>query len=310
MANGADEMDGARAAERVEWPTVAVAAAIVGGLLATVVAHDRLPGAATVLVLGVLVAWYGSLRHEVVHGHPTPWRSLNTLLVALPLGLTEPFWHYRDVHVRHHDTDDLTDPILDPESHYLCRSAWRVAHPIVRRIRIANTTLAGRMVLGPWFVTVTVGRHLVRMWRDGERRWSIGRFVVADIALLVAVWSTGLPVWQYVLGAGYLAMSLTLVRSYAEHRAVADGSRTAVVMSRGFWALLFLNNNLHVTHHRHPGLAWYRIPAAHAASDADEVAGRGAGLYRGYGEVFRRYFVRPLCPVVDPLERERTAVAM
>ncbi len=300
----ADELGSSRTASHVEWPTVGVAATIAAGTIVVLATHQRLGAPLTVVLLGVLGAWYGSLRHEVVHGHPTPWRWVNTVVAAVPLSLTEPFWHYREDHLRHHATDELTDPLSDPESSYLCRSAWAAANAVTRAARIANTTLAGRLIIGPWFAAASVVRDLRQSWVDGRRRWAIVRFVLADLGVLVVVSATGLPLWQWVLGVGYLGTSLTLVRSYAEHRAVPEGSRTAVVLGRGFWAVLFLNNNLHVTHHRNPGLAWYRIPAAHAASDADRLAADGAGLYRGYGEIFRRYLVRPLSDVVDPLDRE------
>lgn len=291
----------------IEWPTILVALGIAAGFAAAIVTHAAVPAVVTVGLLGVSSAWYGSLRHEVVHGHPTPWRRFNAGLVAVPLGLTEPFWHYREMHVAHHRSEDLTDPGLDPESQYLCRSSWQTAHPVVRMVRIANATLAGRMVLGPWIAAVAVARDLADGWKAG-RRGHVARFLVADIAVLSVVASTGLPLWEYVLGAAYVGMSLTLVRSYAEHRAVPAGSRTAVVRSSGFWALLFLNNNLHVTHHRRPDVAWYRLPGEHTAG-ADAEAAAGAGLYAGYGEIFRRFLFRPLCEVVDPLDREMTTVS-
>ena len=298
-----------RPARSIEWPTVAVALAVGTGVTVAVATHHRVPAVVTIAVLGVMVAWYGSLRHEVVHGHPTPWRAVNRALVAVPLGLTEPFWHYDDVHVRHHRSDDLTDPRADPESGYLCRSAWSAAHPVVRAVRIANTTLAGRLVVGPWLAVAATVRELAALWRADRHRGAIVRFVLADALVLAVVWRAGLPLWQYVLGAAYLGTSLTLVRSYAEHRAVAVGSRTAVVQGRGFWALLFLNNNLHITHHRRPELAWYRLPAAHEGSGADEEAAAGAGLYGGYAEIFRRHLFRPLCEAVDPLDRESVTMS-
>ncbi len=295
--------------DHIEWPTIVVALAIACGFLVIALTHTHLPAVVTIALLGVLGAWYGSLRHEVVHGHPTPWRWVNTMIVATPLGLTEPFWQYVDEHLRHHQSDDLTDPLADPESQYLNRSAWQGAGSVVRFARVINTTLAGRLVVGPWFATIASGRSLVRRWSGGRSRWAIVRFLVADVVVLAVVVGVGLPLWQYVAGVWYVGTSLTLVRSYAEHRAMAEGSRTAVVHSEGFWALLFLNNNLHVTHHRRPGLAWYRIPAVHASSDADEAAALGAGLYSGYAEIFRRYLFRPLNRVVDPLDRERIAAA-
>lgn len=303
MERAGSDVWSTRTSTRVEWPTIAVAGSIAGGFAAMVAVHERLPIGVTIAVFGVLSAWYGSLRHEVVHGHPTPWPRVNMMIIAAPLSLTEPFWHYRVDHLRHHGSDDLTSPQWDPESQYLSAAAWDRTGPFVRGARVVNTTLAGRMIIGPWFAAATVVRDLARDWSMRRRRASIVRFLVADVAVIAGAHLAGFSVWQFILGVAYLGTSLTLVRSYTEHRAVPDGSRTAVVGGRGFWAVLFLNNNLHVTHHRQPGLAWYELPAAHAAGDADRVAAEGAGLYRGYGEVFRRFLFRPVGPVVDPLDR-------
>ena len=110
---------------RIEWPTVGVAAAIVGGFGAVLVWHDRLPIAATLVALAVLGGWYNSLQHEVIHGHPTPWRRVNSALVIVPLGLVVPFAEYRDIHLAHHREPELTDPALDPESFYVSAETWR-----------------------------------------------------------------------------------------------------------------------------------------------------------------------------------------
>ncbi len=59
-------------------------------------------------------------------------------------------------------------------------------------------------------------------------------------------------------------------------------------------ALLYLNNNLHHTHHERPGVAWYELPAVHRQMGSDAIAAVGAGLYRGgYTEVARRNMFRP-----------------
>ena len=225
---------GPRTPRHVEWPTILVAGAIAGGFASLALFHGSLPPPFTIVALGVLSAWYGSLRHEVVHGHPTPWWQLNTALVAAPLSLTEPFWHYRDAHLQHHATDDLTDPTDDPESQYLSASRWTATGSIGRRIHRWNMTLAGRVVIGPWCAAAVVLRGLAA--ETTRRPLRVVRFVAADVAVIAAITWTGMPLWQYLLGATYLGTSITLVRSFAEHRAVRDGSRTAVVLGRGAWA--------------------------------------------------------------------------
>jgi len=65
-------------------------------------------------------------------------------------------------------------------------------------------------------------------------------------------------------------------------------------------SLLFLNNNLHLVHHDKPGLAWYRLPALYRQRRDLFLASNGGYFFKGYGEVFRRYFLsakeQPLHP--------------
>ncbi len=273
------------------------------GLTSVVLFHDRMPVVSTLALLAVLGAWYGSLQHEVVHGHPTPWARLNVALVGTPLGLIFPFWLYRSDHLEHHATEELTDPISDPESAYLLEARWDATSSPIRALRRCNTSLIGRMAIGPAFVIAGVARELARRIVDDDRRWATVRFLTADAAVLGVSHWLGLPAWQFAVGFGYCGLSLTLVRSFAEHRAASDGPHTAVVNSRGFWALLFLNNNLHVDHHRHPGAAWYRLPALHRTSSVGDLDAVFADTYSGYFEVFRRFLVHPIGPVVHPIDR-------
>jgi len=93
-----------------------------------------------------------------------------------------------------------------------------------------------------------------------------------------------------------------LLRSFVEHCAVAEGTRSAVVKAGPVMSLLFLNNNLHHTHHAQPSTPWYQLPALHRTLDSDDLASQGAGLYRrGYVEVARRNFLRPFCQPDHPL---------
>jgi fatty acid desaturase len=285
---------------RVDWPTIAVAGAIAVGLasLARLRAHIPLP--IMLADLAVLGAWYGSLQHEVIHGHPTRWKWVNLTLAAAPLGLIVPFWVYRETHLVHHIDENLTDPLLDPESYYVAPQTWTGTNGVHRWFLQARRTLLGRMLFGPVVAGYGVAKYMLRD-RSALGCFRIARAIVGAAAVLFAVRATGLPIWQFVLGFGYLGQSLSLVRSFAEHRAVPIGVRAAVVQSNVFWRLLFLNNNFHLTHHRFPAVSWFRIPELHRSLDSEEAAAAGAGLYRGYGEIARRYFVRPFCQPVHPL---------
>ena len=66
-------------------------------------------------------------------------------------------------------------------------------------------------------------------------------------------------------------------------------------------ALLFLNNNLHVVHHMHPRVAWYRLPRLFAENRARYLRRNDGYYYRSYAEVFRKHFLRAKDPVPHPL---------
>jgi fatty acid desaturase len=276
----------------VEWPTVFVAVAIGGGFAGVLAWHETLPVGVVLAVLAVLGAWYNSLQHEVIHGHPTPWPFVNTTLAVLPLGLVVPFSAYRESHLAHHRSDPLTDPDVDPESFYVSAAAWRRCGPVRRALLLAMTTLAGRMVLGPPAVAI-------RWCRRGVAAMVTPAGVIRGVThasavtvILLAVRAAGVAPWVYVAGVVWGGGALTLLRSFAEHRAT-DGTRSAVVRTGPLLSLLFLNNNLHHTHHARPGVAWYALPAVHDQLDVEGVAAAGAGLYRGYRDVARRYLFRP-----------------
>lgn len=281
--------------DRIEWPTVAVAVAIGGGLVALSILHKGLPWPILLGAFGVLGAWYNSLQHEVIHGHPTSWRKLNLTIAAVPLGLVVPFWMYRDSHLAHHRDEHLTDPLSDPESFYVTQETWDRTAAVRRWCLLARRTLLGRMMLGPF---VTAHRAICALRRATP--WRQLRFALGVIGVIAVVQASGMPIWIYVIGVGYVGQAISLLRSFVEHRAVADGPPTAVIHVGRLWRLLFLNNTLHLTHHRAPHVAWFDLPAAHRALGLDDEAANGAGLYFGYTGIIRRYAVRPFCQPVHP----------
>ncbi len=95
--------------------------------------------------------------------------------------------------------------------------------------------------------------------------------------------------------------SLTLVRSFAEHKAAGTPlERTALVESGAPMSLLFLNNNLHYAHHERPDLPWHRLPAYYRANRARLLRENGGLLYRGYREILRRFWLRPVDTPAHP----------
>lgn len=291
---------------RVEWPTVAVAAAIYGGWLAVILWHEAMPWPATVLLLTIAIAWHGSLQHEVLHGHPFSNRWANEVVGSIPISLRLPFRVYRRSHISHHECDDLTDPTADTESFYVTATTWERLPAPGRWFLVAHHTLLGRMLLGPLVENTSMVRRDVRAVRAGDMpllRWWVAHLTAAAVLFWLVLTVASVPWWIYLLGV-YLGNGLSLVRSYCEHQwAEGDATRSIVVRAGWFFRLLFLNNNLHHTHHAEAGVPWYGLPDLADRIRSDDLAAAGAGLYSGYGEIFRRHLLRPFDHPVHPLER-------
>ena len=296
--------DGRPRPRKVEWPSVALCAGVYGSFLALTFWHARLPPLALAALLAPLLALQGSMQHEFIHGHPTPWRKLNRALAAVPLSLWLPFESYRRSHLVHHRDESLTDPFDDPESNYWSPEAWARIGPFGRGLVRFNTTLAGRLLLGP---AVTVARYLLAearpLWRGerGARRIWAGHAVAAAAVLAWIVGVCGLDPLFYLLGIVYPSTSILLLRSFAEHRA-AEGvaERTAIVENAPVFGFLFLFNNLHAAHHERPLVPWYALPAWYRADRARLIARNGALVYDGYADVARRYLFVPHDVPVHP----------
>ena len=299
-------MDEARAA-RVEWPTLGLlvacyAAWIIGTTLAAAL---WLP--LGVALTGLAIALHSSLSHEALHGHPFRQRSLNEAVVFPCLCLLIPYGRFRDTHLAHHREEHLTDPYDDPESNYLDPEVWARLPRWGRAVLRLNNTLAGRMVLGPLVAQVAFLRADWRAVRAGDR--AVLRAWLWHIpAVAVVLWwvtHAPMPLWGYLL-AVWLGLALVKVRTFLEHRAHERASgRTVIVEDRGPLALLFLNNNLHVVHHMHPEVPWYRLPALYAARRDHYLRRNDGYVYRSYAQIFRDHLWRTKDPVPHPLRPGR-----
>jgi fatty acid desaturase len=286
-------------ARHYEMPTLILALIIHGGWLALTWWHALLGPWALAVAGGWVIAWHGSLQHETIHGHPTPHHWLNTLIGGVPLALWLPYAIYRRTHLAHHDSPAITDPFDDPESRYLTGRAHRGAILLGG----LEASLLGRLLIGPLLIVGRfLGNEMLRVRRQPAataRDWIVHLCAVA--AILSWLRLCGISPGRYLLLFVYPGTALTLLRSFAEHRAGREPDhRVAIVEDRGPLALLFLNNNLHATHHRAPGLSWYELPDFHRRHRAAIVAGNGGLLYRNFAEVARRYLLRPHDALVHP----------
>jgi fatty acid desaturase len=286
----------ARDVNRIEWPTIALAALIYGAWAVVTYFHALIPLPLRVMIGAWLIAWHGSLQHEIIHGHPTPWRRFNTILALPPLAIWLPFEIYRRCHITHHVLEHLTDPARDPESRYLAPDPGRTAR-LARSVGRLQQSLLGRLTLGPlvdaWEFLAREVMHLGRGDLDRLRIWALHMtMVVAILAWLRLV--CHLSLGQYLLCFVYPGIALSLIRSFAEHRAHPDpAQRTAIVERAPVLGLLFLYNNLHVAHHFRPDLPWYALPALYRRERERLLAANGGLVYDGYADVFRRYLLRP-----------------
>jgi fatty acid desaturase len=281
----------------VEWPTVAIAVAIYGGWLALTWWHRSVPAPLLALAGGWLIAWHGSLQHEVIHRHPTGIRRVDDAIGFPPLALWLPYAIYRRSHLAHHRSAWITHPTQDPESRYL--QADTGVAGIAAKLQ---ATLVTRLLLGP---LIAVGLLMVaELRRVRHQPLAVARDWLPHLAMcaLVVAWLTasGFGLARYLLLFVYPGTALTLLRSFAEHHADARSPGRAVTVQRGgLLGLLFLNNHLHAAHHERPGLAWYRLPAfqrqrSRRSSSANEPA------YRSYGAIVRRFALRRHHVLVHP----------
>lgn len=281
--------------ERIEWPTVILIVAVYAVLISLIAFHASLPWWVILPIGAYAGALFSSLQHEVLHGHPTRSRRLNEAMVYVSPQLWLPYGRYRDLHLAHHNDLNLTCPVKDPESYYVLPGNWDGMPGWRKSLFRFNNTLFGRMLIGPlvsiiqfWSAELTA---LAKGRQEGRKCWV--HFVISGAIVLGFVIWCGMPVWQYLLLIVYPSISLALVRSYCEHQAAEDiGHRTIIVEASPFWALLFLNNNLHIAHHERPTISWYKLPAFYAAEKQRLIARNGNYRKMGYGAIFREYFFR------------------
>ena len=283
--------------EIIEWPTVALMALNWLAFLGTTAFYHSLPWWFVLLVGGYLVALFGSLQHEVLHGHPTANQRLNEAIIFPNIALWMPYTIYKETHLRHHINHQLTDPELDPESYYLLPSKWRRLSSFKKAYYRFYNTFLGRFFWGPAHIIGTLWIADIRAIFLGNmqtmRTWVIHALACLPVLYWVLVISN-IPLWEYFFLFVYPGLSLTLMRSFIEHQAVEKvGERSIIVETNPLMSLLFLNNNLHAVHHKDPRLAWFRIPLVwHRERDA-VLAANGHYYFKGYFSIICRYWLSP-----------------
>jgi len=295
-----------RRAASVEWPTVLLIVATYGAWavlgLAVWPSHPMI----ALIGLGFVLAMQSSLMHEASHGHPTRKLWINELLVGLPIGLVYPFRRFRALHLRHHADESLTDPFDDPESYY--RAFWQHEDlpGWLRAMLRFNNTMVGRFLIGPLLGTAGFLLAESRLMATGDRAvrkaWLLhaaGLVIVLPILEL----GFGIPIWLYVIGPVWFGQSLISVRTFAEHQWSERPDGRTIIVERSPFSFLFLNNNLHLVHHKSPTVAWYRLPALFQERRAEWLAMNRGYVFPNYFALLKNYAFKAKEPVVHPALR-------
>lgn len=288
----------------VEWPTlfVLIATYLSLGIATTWLAGVSLPFA--IVVASIAIAQFSSLQHEVLHGHPFRSRALSEAMVFPAVTIFVPYLRFKATHLAHHHDPILTDPYDDPETNFVDPKIW-ARMPKYRRIVLnANNTLLGRILLGPLVsISSFVGADFVAILRGNRKILSAWLLHLAGVVLVVGwlLLTDRMPIWAYVLAA-YFGFGMLKIRTFLEHRAHdLARARSVVIADKGFFALLFLNNNFHSVHHSQPDLAWYRLPSMFAQNREYYLARNDGYFYASYAQVFRKYFFHAKDPIAHPL---------
>lgn len=288
---------------RIEWITLLLISGCYALWTALLfVAYPAFPNLVVVLA-SLVIAFHGSLIHEVIHGHPFRNRHLNAALMRLPLNLAIPYCRFRDLHLAHHRDSNLTDPYDDPETNYLDPKVWDHLPGWKKALLRVNNTLAGRILIGPAIAQACFVQDDWHRVRRGERgvllAWVLHFAGAAVVIWLVA--RSPMPVWAYLIAA-YAALGLLRIRTFLEHQAHEKmRARSVIIEDRGPLAFLFLNNNFHVVHHMYPDVPWYRLPALYRAGRDRYLKINEGYVFRSYAEVFRKFLLKPKDPVAHPL---------
>lgn len=277
---------------RLELPTWILIAIIYTGWFACVIYWQQLGPVLGSTLLILLSAWYMSLQHELIHGHPTRWRRVNQLLGTLPLAVWYPYGLYRDSHIQHHKDEDLTHPEKDPECYYYTAEQWQRFPPLFKTIVRINNTFIGRLILGPVLDIIDTIRSAISAFITADRPAMAMWLVHFGLLGLLFHWMVGYGISAifYILVISYPALSLTKIRSFFEHRAAENSAARSTLNEAAWpWRLLFLNLNYHLVHHDLPALPWYGLRQIYLENRVQYQHRSEQFVVNGYTEWFEAF---------------------
>ena len=284
-----------------EIPTWLLIAGVYGAWSLLVVFYSAIYPLLWLVLTSLVLALFGSLCHELLHGHPSNKQKLNDAIGTPPLSLY-PYFDYKRSHLKHHDEAFLTEPGIDPESFFVRSEQWHNMNRVQRVLARFNMTLTGRLLFGPLRTYIGLARQASTEIRGNKplarRKWlTYIASVVLFLWLLQGYFH--IPAGLYILAA-YMGHSLIALRSFYEHQThVESNQRTVIVTSTLPLSFLFLYNNLHVVHHQHPGLAWYLIPGEFERDKLRYLERNGGFNFTGY-RAWYKHLIKPVASPVFP----------
>lgn len=294
---------------KVEWLTLGLIVGCYGVWFSAGVLYGTMPLLAIVLI-PLMAAFQSSLQHEVLHGHPTRNAKINEALVFLPIALFYPFRRYKNLHLRHHADERLTDPYDDPESYYHALTDWEKLPAWMKRVLRLNNALLGRVTVGPAIGVVGFIMTEIRLLAAGGKAHRIAWMLhIGGLVpvLLIIHYLFDMPLWLYGLLA-YVSLSILAIRSFCEHQWSEHPDGRTVIIEKSVLGLLFLNNNLHLVHHKRPTEPWYHLPRLYREQPEEWQRMNDGYVFRNYFAVLKAFGVRSKEPVVHPTTEARPVV--
>ena len=293
---------------QIEWPTLLLIAIVyVGWLIAGGILYQQ-SAALALLCMAVLNALHSSLVHEVIHGHPTRNNRVNMALVFMNPALIWPFERYRKMHLCHHADERLTDPFDDPESYYRALYAYDAFPTWLKVILGLSNTLLGRLILGPLMSTtalvMTDLRAALCLKAGVVRAWILHLIGLLPILLCVTL-VFEIPVWLYLVTACYGGAAIISLRTFAEHQWHETPEGRTIIVESSPLSILFLNNNLHLVHHKNPRTPWYELPRLYRKNRAYWAKLNHGYVYPNYWKLFQSFAVSAKEPVAHPAWHRR-----
>ena len=234
---------------RIKYPTLFLAILCYSLFIGAAILLWPVAPAVAILVMAVMGALPSWLALECLHGHRFRNPHLNEALAYLPLTLAYPYRRYRSLHLKHNENASLTDPFED----LTITEAGNLTSCRVRCAGCCGSTMRFLAVLY-WSLAVRcgflrAGGAILKGESDVRRAWAhhvarCVRFSCCSGRWVFRYGSISLVCWP--------ALSLIALRSFAEHRWRTEDGR-CIIVEKSPCRWLFLNNNLHLVHHAHPG---------------------------------------------------------